>query len=111
MKIQVISNILVVASMVFSIFGTSTPAKAQAENTNPGDFVPGELVVGYQKGLAIGRYGEMANSTATIAGLRPQKVSANGVALFKATATQDVNSLMAKVKQDPNVKFVELNYI
>lgn len=111
MKLHLLTNLFVICSFILSLFYNPSPAKAQTEAPDPGDYIPGELVIGYKTGLKIGEYGVMANSTASTAGMKAKKVNANGVALFKANDNQNLKNLIEKVKQDPNVEFVELNYV
>ncbi|GAP17107.1 S8 family serine peptidase [Levilinea saccharolytica] len=75
-----------------------------------GDFVPGELVVGFDKNLLAAETGAQASALAGQIGAQVVSTGA-GMALLSFDESADVAALAQEVQSQPGVVFAEPNYI
>jgi subtilisin family serine protease len=109
MKLSRFINVLVVASMVLVILGTSySPVAAQDPEYA---YVPGEVVVGF---ASDGRVSEgfvaEASALASSAGAEVKNQREN-IALLSFAPDADVNAIAREIQDQAGVSFAEPNYI
>ncbi len=112
MKFYKVFNVFVVLCFVLSMSFTAQPASAQDEPpADPGEFIPGEVVVVFKSGKTISEY---AASAADLAG-RTQtaaiKVGKDGMVLLRGDTSVDVSQLVEVIEQDADVLYAEPNYV
>ncbi len=113
--------IILITALFFSMAGSLSPANAQPlplpapdfskQASNPGDFVPGELVVVMDRGDKISAYSANAFAAAKTVGASIKKIAPQGSLLLKLPANADLASAAANLKGKPGVIAVEPNYI
>lgn len=110
-KIPVLCCFVLIAQ-VFSMALSTRYVKAQNDTPeNPGNFVPGEIVVAFKSGKTTSQYAAAAAEIAKKTHTRPVKVGAGGVALLRGDKNADVKKLANDMEADPNVLYAEPNYI
>lgn len=105
-------NAIVILLLVLTL--TSSPRMVSAQEVtsdDPGDYVPGEIVVIFKSGLAPDAYSLSANFVAEEAGLSLVEVSDEGIALMRGDSRVEVDQLIASVMTNPDVLTAEPNYI
>lgn len=102
-------HLLIALLLALSLLPAAAPAQAQAAPAVPeGDYVPGELVIGFDASVKV----VMGQATA-LAGT----VDAQVVKVFDQTAVisfdpaADVTAVAARLAGQPGVRFVEPNYV
>jgi subtilisin family serine protease len=110
MKFKLV-NIIVLFALMLSLFLTGQPVKAQSKTDAPGEFVPGEVVVGFKSAQSAGQTTAAATSAANSINAMVVKVGAGGVALLRADASVDPQNLVEALKALPDVAYAEPNYI
>lgn len=112
MKFFKLFNAIVVLLLVLTL--TSSPRMVSAQediSVDPGEYVPGEIVVIFKSGLAPDAYSLSANFVAEEVGLSLVEVSDEGVALMRGDSRVEVDQLIASVMTNPDVLTAEPNYI
>lgn len=112
MKFYKVLNVIVVLCFVLTLSFTGQPASAQEEPPGePGEYMPGEVVVVFKPGKTLKAY---AASAADLAG-RTQtaaiKVSKEGMALLRGDGSVSIELLVEAIKQDADVLYAEPNYV
>ncbi len=109
MKKTRVVHLLIALLLALSLLPAAAPAQAQAAPAVPeGEYVPGELVIGFDTSVKV----VMSQATA-LAG----SVDAQVVKVFDQTAVisfdpeADVTAVAARLAGQPGVRFVEPNYV
>jgi subtilisin family serine protease len=110
MKFKLV-NIIVLIAMVFSLCLSIQPAKAQSQADDPGEFVPGEVVVGFKSAQSVSQTAALAASAADAVHAMVVNVGDRGVALLRTDENADPQALAETLKESPDVAFAEPNYI
>ena len=110
MKFKLV-NIIVLLALVLSLFLSGQSVKAQSKTNAPGEFVPGEVVVGFKSAQSASQTAVAATSAANTVNAMVVKVGDGGVALLRADESVDPQTLVDALKALPGVDFAEPNYI
>ncbi len=112
MKFYKVFSVFVVLCFVLSMTFTARPVSAQDDPpADPGEFIPGEVVVVFKSGKTISEY---AASAADLAG-RTQtaaiKVGKDGMVLLRGDASVDMSQLVDVIEKDADVLYAEPNFV
>lgn len=112
MKFYKLLNTIVVLLLVLTLTSSPRIVSAQEEILDdPGEYVPGEIVVIFKSGLTPEAYSLSADFVAEEVGLSLVEVSDEGVALMRGDSRVEVDQLIASVITNPDVLTAEPNYI
>lgn len=112
MKFFKLLNAIVVLSLLLAL--TSSPRNVSAQEEipqDPGEYVPGEIVVIFKSEKSFTEYASNANALAGDVGLTLVDVSKQGLALMRGDNSVEVEQLIASVMANPDVLSAEPNYI
>ncbi len=109
MKKTRVVHLLIALLLALSLLPAAAPAQAQAAPAVPeGEYVPGELVIGFDASVKV-----VVSQATALAG----SVDAQVVKVFDQTAVisfdpaADVAAVAARLAGQPGVRFVEPNYV
>lgn len=107
-----IFSIVSVLAMVFTTFASSSPVLARSPRSAhaaSADFVPGEVVIGFSGGQAMGA---SAQAFALAGSVNAQVADVQGnLALLSFAPDADVNSLVSQLQGQAGVAFAEPNFV
>jgi len=112
MKFYKLLNTIVILLLVLTLTSSPRIVSAQEEILDdPGEYVPGEIVVIFKSGMTPEAYSLSADVVAEEVGLSMVEVSDEGVALMRGDSRVEVDQLIASVITNPDVLTAEPNYI
>ena len=112
MKFYKVFSVFVVLCFVLSMSFTAQPASAQDDPpADPGDYMPGEVVVVFKSGKTVSKYAASAADLAGRTDTAAIKVGKDGMALLRGDSSVDVQKLISTIEQDADVLYAEPNYV
>ncbi|KPL80931.1 S8 family serine peptidase [Levilinea saccharolytica] len=109
MKKTRVVHLLIALLLALSLLPAAAPAQAQAAPAVPeGEFVPGELVIGFDASVKV----VMGQATALAGSVDAQVVKVfDQTAVISFDPAADVTAVAARLAGQPGVRFVEPNYV
>ncbi len=109
MKKTHVVHLLIALLLALSLLPAAAPAQAQAAPAVPeGNYVPGELVIGFDASVKV----VMSQATALAGSVDAQVVKVfDQTAVISFDPAADVAAVAARLASQPGVRFVEPNYV
>ncbi|HKY83484.1 MAG TPA: S8 family serine peptidase, partial [Anaerolineales bacterium] len=112
MNTRNIVHVLVLLSLLVPFVSTVPVLASEAQqDSGPGAYVPGEVVVGFTPGRDLPLYVEGATALAASVGGQVLRVSSTGAALLRLPAGADVEGVARSLSSTRGVIFAEPNFI
>ncbi len=112
MKLYKVFSLFMVFCFMLSMTLSAKPVNAQVEPpADPGEFIPGEVVVMFKPGMKVNEYAASAADLAGRTQTTAVKVSKEGMALLRGDASVNISQLIETIEANSNVLFAEPNYV
>jgi len=112
MKLYKVFSLFMVFCFMLSMTVSAKPVNAQVEPpADPGDFIPGEVVVMFKPGMKVSEYAASAADLAGRTQTTAVKVSKEGMALLRGDTSVNISQLVETIGANSNVLYAEPNYV